>query len=297
MVEAETGISDQATESFEETDASWSFWGEGDVSCSKIENITNFKFKINVSLVSIYDKDEKDITEQYIRSIAPASSPMINGKRSFLNSNTNGSNVEPPRKRQRVSDENGNEDIDIFFKIQQEKSHKLFQEQQNWMKSKTATMNKENEELKAKLKDNNKLKEENTKLTIKNKELISKLENFERLKQQNIKLNKENKEYKGTIKRLEHFDIGNLNELNNEKLKELEIKMTENVKKIREKRDQIKENESLCILCYENKKCIVIQGCNHLDICEQCKDNLPSKKCPRCQKLFKKTLKLNHLNV
>merc|ERR1712150_130751 len=86
----------------------------------------------------------------------------------------------------------------------------------------------------------------------------------------------------------------------NKKLKELEDKMNENLQKLRRRREQLlaqEKDKSLCILCYENKKCILIQGCNHLDICERCKNKLEPKKCPRCQETFKKTIKVNHLNV
>ena len=100
------------------------------------------------------------------------------------------------------------------------------------------------------------------------------------------------------------INLGNLHGLNEEQLKELEVrmtnnikKMTENITKIRERKEELNQDKSLCMLCCQNKKCIVIQGCNHLDICEQCKNNLPRKKCPRCQSPFKKTIKVNYLNL
>ena len=54
----------------------------------------------------------------------------------------------------------------------------------------------------------------------------------------------------------------NMNGMNEKELKQLEIKMKDNWEKIREKREEIMNDKSLCMLCYENKKNIVISGCN-----------------------------------
>merc|ERR1712150_15465 len=138
--------------------------------------------------------------------------------------------------------------------------------------------------------ENNALKQEMMELKETNKTL----------KANNIKLNQDNEEYKDTMESMNRYDLGNMNVMNEVKLKELEDKMNENLQKLRRRREQLlaqEKDKSLCILCYENKKCILIQGCNHLDICERCKNKLEPKKCPRCQETFKKTIKVNHLNV
>ena len=73
--------------------------------------------------------------------------------------------------------------------------------------------------------------------------------------------------------------------------------MAENVNKIKAKRESLMEQQLICMICYSNKKNIVIQGCNHFDICHQCLNKLPRKKCPRFQATFRHTIKLNHVNV
>ena len=130
---------------------------------------------------------------------------------------------------------------------------------------------------------NGKFKEENKKL----------LEN-------NCELNKKNAEYKDIMGSIKRYDLGNISGLNEFKLKQLQDKMNENAEKIRIKREDLmsqKEERSFCIVCYERKKCIVVQPCNHMDICEVCIDQLPKKNCPRCQDPFTDTLKLNHVNM
>ena len=113
----------------------------------------------------------------------------------------------------------------------------------------------------------------------------------------NTMLNDDIAKYTQQIKRLREYKLENINGLNENQLKNLEERMKENLSKIKERREELMENKSICIICKENPKNIVIQGCNHFDICETCKDNLPRNQCPRCQKAFKKTLKINHLTV
>ena len=115
----------------------------------------------------------------------------------------------------------------------------------------------------------------------------------------NIKLNKDAQEYKENIENLKRYDLGNINGLSQVKLNELENKMNQNLNIIKQRKEELLEQDrmkSLCIICYENKKNTVILDCGHLDICQRCANNLRKKKCPRCQMTFQKTLKVNHFN-
>ena len=124
------------------------------------------------------------------------------------------------------------------------------------------------------------------------------------LKERNVRIQTSNdllkleiQKYEKKVETLSRYDLGNLNGLNEEQLKRLEMKMTHNLSKIRAKRESLIEDQLLCMICYTNKKNIVIQGCNHFDICDICLRSLPQRKCPRCQASFRNTIKLNHLNV
>ena len=109
--------------------------------------------------------------------------------------------------------------------------------------------------------------------------------------------NKDLKEYKENMESMNRYDIENIDGLSEDKLNQLQRKMSRNRVMLRDRRREINDDKKLCMICQENQKCILIQGCNHLDICEECKNSLPQKECPRCQKAFKKTIKVNHFVI
>ena len=110
----------------------------------------------------------------------------------------------------------------------------------------------------------------------------------------------ENNSLKKENETLKEYNLVNLDGLNGQQLHELELKMLSNIKKLKEKKEQLTkdqlsqmQDESLCIICKDNKKNVAIEGCYHVDICDKCRDGLPRKNCPRCHTSFEKTILLN----
>ena len=232
--------------------------GEKHILFENIDKSPSVKYKLAITL---YDTDDS-VSVSFIDN-RKRSRPALNREN------------EPISKKQRIDDQ---DDIDQFLNKQR-------QELTQFMKTKVSTINDRNNELKQ---DNDALKKDITKLKESNNTLQA----------DNTKLNKQIKEYEDKMESMKKYDLGNMRAINEIKLKQLEDKMNENLQKIRRKREELLEQEkekSLCMLCYTNKKNILIQGCNHFDICEECKNNLPRKTCPRCQSPFKNTIKLNHL--
>ena len=57
------------------------------------------------------------------------------------------------------------------------------------------------------------------------------------------------------------------------------------------------ERSTKCTICFIAKRDTLIIGCYHLDICHDCASELERfriKKCPRCQKPYEKTQRVNH---
>ena len=195
---------------------------------------------------------------------------------------------EPPSKKQRIH-QNHNQNVNDLLNKQKQEFLQFMENQQNTIKARISGMENKNKELEetnnAMIKFMEICTNDNTKLKQENNELKAKY----------VRLNMDVKVYKEEIKRLKMYKLGNINGLNDTELKEVEKTMNENLQKIKQRREELIQDKSLCIICKDNPKDIVIQGCNHFDICDECKNGLPTKKCPRCQKPFKKTLKLNHL--
>ena len=89
----------------------------------------------------------------------------------------------------------------------------------------------------------------------------------------------------------------NIDALNEEKLSEYEIKFHEKYQKgliiIKQARERLLDHQLRCMICLTNRKNIVIQGCNHFNLCDECVENLESKICPRCQRPFVDIIKIN----
>ena len=115
------------------------------------------------------------------------------------------------------------------------------------------------------------------------------------LKKQYLNNIEQTNELKEEIKSLKQYNLWNIDGLNEEKLNELESKMMHNMKIIKERRERLMDDKLRCIICLENAKNIVILGCNHFDICNECEMNLQPKVCPRCQNTFTNVIRLNNL--
>lgn len=51
-------------------------------------------------------------------------------------------------------------------------------------------------------------------------------------------------------------------------------------------------DELLCVICVERAKCIVLQPCNHLCLCEECERRLPYRICPICRRRVVRTMRV-----
>ena len=122
-------------------------------------------------------------------------------------------------------------------------------------------------------------------------------------KQANEKLILQVKDLEEQIKKVENdgivigLDTKNIETLDEEQLNELEIKLQErhqeNLKRIRDARDKLKDDKMRCMVCLKNQKDIVIQGCNHFDLCNDCESKLDEKACPRCNQAYTDIIRLN----
>ena len=104
-----------------------------------------------------------------------------------------------------------------------------------------------------------------------------------------------NEKLREKVKSLKRYHLRNINPLNTEQLNKLEQRMEENILKIRKRKQRLIDDKLLCMVCMENRKNVLIQGCNHFDICHQCANNLQRKICPRCQAPFQNVLKVNNV--
>eukprot|EP01083_Nonionella_stella_P145225 454683_1 len=153
------------------------------------------------------------------------------------------------------------------------------------------------------LKENERLMKQNEELTKKNENIKKKKKKFKKRNQKLMEAIRANRELEMSNKenemrhhnkmnlynlQMEEFDVLSLEQLN-----ELELKLHSGLNMIKEARDRLLENKLYCIICLKNAKNMFIQECGHMDICNQCEQNLPSKVCPRCQKAFVNITKVN----
>ncbi len=96
------------------------------------------------------------------------------------------------------------------------------------------------------------------------------------------------------------INMDNVDTLNEEELNELEARIQNkigdlqgNIKSIKEAKERLLDDKLRCIACLKNQKNVVIQGCNHFDLCHECEAKLPQKTCPRCQASYDNIIKLD----
>ena len=63
--------------------------------------------------------------------------------------------------------------------------------------------------------------------------------------------------------------------------------------KIAKAKEKIFENGVLCMICLDNRKNVLIQGCNHYVICDECETRIHRKKCRQCQKSYSNVIKVS----
>eukprot|EP01084_Bolivina_argentea_P264331 447721_1 len=96
-------------------------------------------------------------------------------------------------------------------------------------------------------------------------------------------LKTENKRLKQKIESMDGNNMEHIDSFSEKKLNELESTYENKMKLIKEAKERLIENKVKCIACLTNPKNIVIEGCNHFDLCDECESKLEKKICPRCQ--------------
>merc|ERR1712083_541414 len=84
----------------------------------------------------------------------------------------------------------------------------------------------------------------------------------------------------------------NIDAMDEKQLDELEEKHKIKLKEIQDAKEKLMDDKLRCVVCLENPKSILIQGCNHLVLCEQCEESMVRKVCPKCHKAYKKVTKI-----
>merc|ERR1712129_235084 len=74
-----------------------------------------------------------------------------------------------------------------------------------------------------------------------------------------------------------------VNKLDLDKVSELKETMQCNVKIVDEIETEMKENIRMCKVCMVTDKCMALNNCEHISMCEQCEDQLTVKRCPICR--------------
>jgi len=94
---------------------------------------------------------------------------------------------------------------------------------------------------------------------------------------------------------LERYKVGDhIEHLSKDELKTLELICLNNLKRINDAKGQrVMDTKMCCIVCLRRKKNVVILGCNHLVLCEECEQKASPKHCPQCKKPYIHVIKLN----
>merc|ERR1712129_594316 len=137
--------------------------------------------------------------------------------------------------------------------------------------------------------DNGFYKEENVNLTMQVADMQKRMDDKD---EAHVKLTEKNKELQ---RRLDLF------EGKQERVSTLDLDQLLNVKKtmhnsiriIEEAEQKLMDNIRKCVVCLTNNKCIALNGCGHIALCEQCEAKLQQKKCPICRAQYTKCRKMN----
>ena len=86
--------------------------------------------------------------------------------------------------------------------------------------------------------------------------------------------------------------IQNIDVLNVEQLDTLSQRFEYKLAKIKKAKQRIYDNQLSCVICMDKRRNIVIQGCNHFVICDECERKLVLNKCPQCQRAYSNIIKL-----
>eukprot|EP01083_Nonionella_stella_P140270 429757_1 len=76
-------------------------------------------------------------------------------------------------------------------------------------------------------------------------------------------------------------------------LMKLESTLQNAMSRIRKERTRLLERRFSCIVCLERPKNILIDGCNHVILCQQCESKLHPKICPMCKAAYSSIKKIH----
>ncbi len=118
-----------------------------------------------------------------------------------------------------------------------------------------------------------KLKEENEYLVDKNIDITNHILNY----RENLDLKV--KKYDMYVKKLKRENSNNNTELNKSKtiINDLKVELEELKSHIYKSDD-----DTSCIICFENKRNVLFKPCNHICICDTCSGNTDFEKCILC---------------
>ena len=128
-------------------------------------------------------------------------------------------------------------------------------------------------------------------MSLKEKELNGMKRAHEDLQGRFDTLMEEAKESQQKLDNLKDY-TQNINALNVEQLDLLKQRFEYKLNQIARAKEKIFENEVLCMICMDNRKNVLIQGCNHYVMCDKCEARLYRRKCPKCQKTYSNVMKI-----
>eukprot|EP01083_Nonionella_stella_P271479 919894_1 len=151
-------------------------------------------------------------------------------------------------------------------------------------------------ELQTELKKNNKLLSEKdsylkrcNELSVELKQCMGKLKTQEETNEALVETNQTLRDrvcyLNGTSDKLTTLDIY--------KLMKLESTLQNAMSRIRKERTRLIERRFSCIVCLERPKNILIDGCNHVILCQQCESKLHPKICPMCKATYRSIKKIH----
>eukprot|EP01084_Bolivina_argentea_P177457 306867_1 len=110
-------------------------------------------------------------------------------------------------------------------------------------------------------------------------------DNIDKYEDINHKLNRELEFLNGNSRKYDTLEIKELNEL--------ELKLHKAMNKIQKTRVRLIEHKFNCIVCLDKPKNILIEGCNHVVLCDHCEKKLNAKVCPMCQAPYRCVKKIH----
>ena len=71
-------------------------------------------------------------------------------------------------------------------------------------------------------------------------------------------------------------------DMTKKELKIYEKKLLKRLKYVHIHQQKLSDQKMKCIICKQRDKNVILNGCNHLDICSECEKRLAANLCPSC---------------